>query len=177
MNPIRAALLVPAVLLAGCDSFVAPPVACDDVTVGVDYKLTSARKGEACYFPEAVLVTVSHAPKVDQSACEEDCGDVSSLSLVGSDVRVVGGSGAVFLCPGPGASCAPSANETTVTVDEQGGVVYRALIAIAEYGLPGPGGTSSSEGVLATEFYRPGNSCPVKLKMNFECLEAPETTE
>lgn len=180
MNRIRVALLAPAVLLAGCDSFVSPPVGCDEVVVSAGAKLTSQRKGLACAFPEALLVTVAHAPRVDPSKCEEDCGEVSSLSLVGSTVTVVSGGGAILLCPG--ASCIPSitdpnASQVEQVIDEKGTLSYRALVVLEGFGLPGPGGTSTYEGALATESYRPGNSCPIQLKLSLECAEATETTE
>jgi hypothetical protein len=171
MTRIKTAVLAAGVLLlAGCDSFVPPQVACDQITVDLSDKQKSPRAGMPCPFADASSVVISHSPRVDPAWAEAN-GGVGDLSLANLKIEVVSGSQAVFLCDGIG--CPPKELLIEPTLDSRGNVAYTVLIARTEFGAnPDPGGSVTLNGVLAIENYGPGNSCPIMVTGTVTCEEA-----
>ncbi len=155
------------VLLAGCDLFVNPPVACDSppLTLELNETTSPARAGLPCAFPDPLLFTVVHAPRVDTKLSK-----ASNLTLAGGSVTVAQATGAVLLCPGIDVACQAGAPAITATIGNDGALKYQGTLSLDALGVNlQPGGTFTSNSVVATENYGPGNSCQVLAKLTLSC--------
>ncbi|MBI5547463.1 MAG: hypothetical protein HY901_26575 [Deltaproteobacteria bacterium] len=171
--PALAATAAALLLLAGCNAFVPPKVACDEISLGGEWKLKAERPGVGCAYPEVLVYQVVHAPRVD-TTWAEDNGSPGDISLVSVPVKVTAGSGSILLCDGVG--CDPTLPSIDSKIDTRGGLSYQlALNLERSFGvLPGPGGSASFSGVAAAEVYGPGNSCYVSIDVTIACEEATE---
>lgn len=166
--------MVASVMLIGCDVFVTPKVLCDQTTIRSHVTRIANVAGPAgrCVFFESFF-TVNHTPRVDplQSPIQTD------VSLVGAKVFVAQATPAVLLCAGLGAAqpggdpCVTGEASITAVVGRFGQVSYRGVI---EGVVLQPEGNYVNTGLLATENYGPGNSCDVRVDLDFECKAPPE---
>jgi len=166
------ALLAAATLLVSCDSFVSPKIQCQDITLVATLDYTPARKGLPCSFPEALLFTVTHVPKVDALWAAEN-GEPSDLNLANAPVTITRGSGAIGLCAG--INCAATNPQIDTKVNAKGALYYELMLNLEGAGLTvGAGGKANYLGTAAVEAYSPGNSCPVILDVATSCTDLAE---
>lgn len=171
MKPSRVLLSALVAPLFGCDLFVPPAVLCDEIVAGGHSTLVPARAGLACSTPEALLFTISHAPRVDSKRSKG-----SDLMLPGSPVTVTQGSASVGLCGalGPCASWVPSLR---TSVGENGTITYQVALNLEDVGELRPGAKFEFKATLATETYGPGNACPIAADVSVSCTTPQDTQE
>lgn len=170
-----------AVLLIGCDVFVSPKVRCDEYSLSaltqpdrpitITLSQTNVAAGMRCVFPE-LSFTVSHSPRIDvvDPGSPTKPPNQTDLSLVGGKVFVAQADSSVLLCPGVGEPCTPDtggAAAITVVIDKFGALSYRGTTAGV---VLQEGGSYTATGVLVTENYGPGNTCPVYEDFSFTCI-------
>jgi hypothetical protein len=162
----RLALLLLTSMSAGCQAFLNPPVVCQDNTFTYKQTSTPARTGAPCVFPD-LSYNVAYAPQVDQTRVTSD---TAYLTLAGGQVTVTGGNAAVFVCPGTDGTCTPDSQTADVVISPRGVLSYQVLM-IMEGLAPvlRPGDTYSSQGVLVSESFGPGNSCNVLGTFELTC--------
>ena len=158
--------------LSSCDSFLAPKVACEEITLSADLPRVQERAGVECAFPEVLLWRVSHAPKVDPAWAAEN-GEPLDATLANAQVRVTSGVAGATLCAG--LDCSPSASQIDLRVDSRGALTYELMVNLESLGLlPGPGTETTLAGVAANEIYGPGNGCEVRFNVKAKCDKAEE---
>jgi hypothetical protein len=165
--------------LTGCNLFVGPPVECsaNRLVINLEQTASPARDGVPCVFADPFPFTVSYTPRADRSLLGTDglprFGESDDRMLVGQSVSVVQGSAATLLCAGVGDVCTDGAASINTTIGTSGTLAYQGLFTLEPLGVVlNPGDTFRWEGVLATENFGPGNSCPLTAKVNLLCQKA-----
>lgn len=153
---------------SGCNLFVNPPVECDPnrkPVVSLTQTVTPTRAGLPCLFVDPYPFTVAYSPRIDALRTTVDYG------LAGGGVRVVQSGAATRLCAGVGDACANGgAPEITTTIGNDGSFAYQGLFSVDALGVVLQAGDSFEwEGVVATEVFGPGNSCPVDGVVSLTC--------
>ncbi len=162
---------------AGCSLFANPPVECDpnrEAVVQLEQTVSPARAGLPCAFVDPYPFTVAYAPRVDRLALAESApGTPASADsvLIGGAVKVTQSSAATRLCASVEDACANGgAPEIATTIRGDGSLAYQGLFSVDALGVVlNPGDSYSWTGVVATEIFGPGNSCPVKGSVTLTC--------
>lgn len=154
---------------SGCNLFPNPPVKCDPdraAVVTLTQTVTPSRAGLPCLFVDPYPFTVAYSPKVDVERSK-----LEDATLVGGGVRVVQSSAATRLCPSVEDACANGgAPEIAVTVRGDGSISYQGLFSVDALGVVlQAGDTFEWEGVVATEIFAPGSSCPISGVVRLTC--------
>lgn len=154
---------------SGCNLFVNPPVECDPnrvPVVSLTQTVTPSRAGLPCLFVDPYPFTVAYSPKVDVLRST-----VEDTSLVGGGVRVVQSSAATRLCATVEDACANGgAPEIATTIRADGSLAYQGLFSVDALGVVlQAGDTYEWTGVVATEIFGPGSSCPVSGVVSLTC--------
>lgn len=173
---MRSLAVAGGLLFAGCNLFVGPPVECaaNRVVIDLQQTATPSRAGAPCVFADPYPFTISYTPRADRSIIGADGLPEYSLQddrlIVGQAVTVTQGSAATLLCPSVGAVCTDGAPSITTSVSTAGVLAYQGLFTLEPLGVTLNGGdTFLWEGVVATENFGPGNSCPITAKLNLNC--------
>jgi hypothetical protein len=171
---MRAFAAVGLLSLAGCELFVGIPVECTSrQIINLDQKATPARAGGACAFADPYPFTVSYSPRADRTAVSASGRRYSTSDdrlLVGQPVTVTQSSAATLLCTGVNDACADGKPSITVPISTSGQLAYQGLFALERLQVVlGEGDTFQWEGVVATENFASGSSCPLTAKIQLSC--------
>ena len=176
---MRSLAVAGGLLFAGCNQFVGPPVQCEvpREIINIDQTATAARAGAPCTFADPYPFTVTYAPRSDRTLLDSDGVPLYSTkddrSLIGQPVTVTQGSAATLLCAGVGAVCTEGSPSITTAITPAGLLSYQGLFTVEPLGVVlNAGDTFQWQGVVATENFGPGNSCPLTAKLNLTCQKA-----